>query len=169
MKIVKVPEPFLLAPFFSEDEEVKTQLSVPFEKMIEIEPLIFDLYHYLEVDDLKPWQEKHKYIPKLLEQWQTTEPIIMKHFQVRDRARALLPMKQMIKLFIAFLFWTNTQPVPRLKNIINFIHELKIKPVNVEERISYILSAPNHHHAFTQLKQLFSEQQKKYAVSKIIK
>ncbi|MCT8138935.1 hypothetical protein H1D32_15165 [Anaerobacillus sp. CMMVII] len=160
MKKIRIPEAFVLAPFFYEHEEIQFNQGAEFIDMINDEPLIFDVLHYLSEDHLKPWLDKNVYIPQLLEDWQKTEPLIINFFQVRDRKGALEPMTRMVKLFLAFLFWTNNQPVPNLKNLIASINELKVKPVNSEERIGYILSAPNHHHAYTQLKQLFIEQQK---------
>jgi hypothetical protein len=164
---VKIPEPFSLVPFFTEDDEICIEPSMKFEEILEIDPLLFDICAYLNVTCLKPWEEKDRYIPIILEHWSITEPIISEFFQGRDRASAMKPMKQMTKLFLAFLFWANEQPVPNLKNIIAEIGELKIKPVNIEERITYILSAPNHYHAFIQLKELFIELKKKYAISRL--
>lgn len=170
METVKVPEPFVLVPFFSEDEELPVDLKFSLAEALKRDPMLFDIYAYLDMNScLKPWEDRNKHLPILLEHWKKTEPSITKFFQDRDRIGAMKPMVKMTKLFLAFLFWTNNHPVPNLKNVVTSIHELNIKPVNVEERISYILSTPNHHHAFTQLKELFIELQKKYAVSKLKK
>ncbi|RXJ03991.1 hypothetical protein DS745_00950 [Anaerobacillus alkaliphilus] len=164
---IKVPLSFLLPPFYEERIDVSLDLTASFEEIIDKEPLIFDILSELNEECLKPWEEKEKYIPSLLGKGKELEPMITNFFQMRDRAGALVPMKQMVKIFLAFLFWTNSQPVHNLVQIKDAVSDLKIKPVNVEERLSYILSAPNHHHAFTQLKELFVELQKKYAISKL--
>ncbi|MFN7252249.1 MAG: YpoC family protein [Anaerobacillus sp.] len=166
MEKVKIPEPFLIEPFFSENDEIEIdQKSV---LALEREPLLYDIYRCHGIhSEVKPWEDINQYFPILLQQWQANQPIITEFFRARDRVGALEPMKRMVKVFLALLFWSNRHPVPSLKNITTYIQELNIKPVNVEERISYILSAPNHHHAFTQLKELFIELEKKYAVAKL--
>ncbi len=168
MTEIIVPKSFTLAPFFQKNSTVKVDLKGDFEEIIEIEPLIFDmLYEQKKFDSLKPWQDRDQYIPILLLKWKALEAPITSYFKARNREGALEPMKQMVKLYLAFLFWTNSVPVPELVKVKDSIESLKIKPVNVEERIGYILSVPNHHHAFTQLRELFVELQKKYAISKL--
>lgn len=164
MNETKIPEEFLLTPFFNEDDMLTIDRKMSFDDGIKTTPLIFDLYSKLQIEALKPWEEKHKYIPIILETWKVTEPMIVEMFEERDRKKALVPMRNMIKMFLMFMFWMNGRPVPTLYKINRHINELKLKPVNAIERIEYILSIPNHYHAFIQLQQLFIELKKKYAV-----
>lgn len=166
MNEVKIPEQFILSPFLKEDEKLPICIDIDFTEAIKITPLIFDLYDKLQIEALKPWEEKHKYIPIILESWKSTEPVIASLFENRDRKKALEPMKNMVLLFLMFLFWLNDRPVPALNGMNADLKDLKIKPVNVGERLDYILSIPNHYHAFIQLQQLFIELNKKYAVVK---
>lgn len=162
-----IPEPFLLSPYIEKGEDIPIDTEYTLEQLLELQPLAFDIYYQLQLNKLKPWDEKNIYIPKIIDMWEVTRPIIAHFFAKRDRKQALLPMKKMIMLFLAFLFWVNGQPVPQLTNITDFLKQLSIKPVNAEERINYVLTNPNHHHAFTQLEQLYIELQKKYAVANI--
>ncbi|WNF38071.1 hypothetical protein RJD24_06490 [Bacillaceae bacterium IKA-2] len=168
MTNVTVPESFLLAPYFQKDEIITTLTDDTFKLTLKKQPLLFDIYDQLQVDSqVKPWEKKYFYIPILIENWQETEPGIIELFKVRDRKQVLFPMKIMILTFIAMLFWTNGKAVPGLIKITDQVKKLSVKPVNVEERLEFILSIPNQYHAFTQLKTLFSELEKKYAVLKL--
>ncbi len=167
MEKINIPQAFIVIPFYGENEQIEVINITSFEAGIEKDPLLFDLYKHLDVHTFRPWEDKHTYIPLLLQKWERTELEIAKYFKARDRNRAMQPMIQMIKLYLAFLFWTNEQAVPSLTTITEQIQDLKIKPINSVERISYILSAPNHHHSFTQLKELFIELKKKYEVAKL--
>lgn len=168
MTNVIVPEVFLLAPYFRKDEIITMQADDSLKEVLLKQPLLFDIYDYLQMETtVKPWEKKSQYIPVLSENWQETMPNIIELFKARNRKQALLPMKKMILTFIAMLYWTNGISVPGLLKITDQVKELTVKPVNIEERLEFILSVPNQYHAFTQLKTLFSELEKKYAVLKL--
>lgn len=164
----KVPELFLLPLFFEKNELITTFTQGTIKEALQQQPLLFDMHVQLQLlTQVKPWEEKDEYIPILVQNWKETEPIINKLFQARAQKQIITPMKKMILTFIAMLFWTNDKPVPSLKKLTNSIKELKTKPVNVEERLEFIISLPNHYHAFIQLRTLFTELEKKYAVLKL--
>ena len=71
-------------------------------------------------------------------------------------------MKKGIVLFLSILFWSNKTSV-HLDNLEEEIRELAYKPVNADERISYILNRPNTYPAYMQLKSLMDEQKKMVA------
>lgn len=164
---IKVPEQFIVSPFFNEGEVVYINSQFSFEEAVEAEPLLFDILNSLEISALKPWHEKDIYIPILLKKWGNTEPIIASYFRVRDRKKAKEPISKMICVLLAFIYWANGRPVPSLKDVAKSIGKLPLKPTNAEERIAYLMAAPDHHHSFSQLKQLFIEFKKKYAVAKL--
>ncbi|OIJ14773.1 hypothetical protein BKP37_07270 [Anaerobacillus alkalilacustris] len=167
MKEIKMPEEFILSPFFEIGDTIFFGSESSFEELINKQPLYFDILYRKQKNTIKPWEDKNTYIPILLEIWKSEKPIITNYFSERKRKEAMEPMKLMIMNFIAFLFWLNDKPVPELKNITPHINLLNTKPVNAVERIAYVLSVPNHHHAFTQLDQLYIELNKKYAVIKL--
>jgi acyl-CoA-binding protein len=164
----KVPEPFLVPPFFEKDELMTIFTQGSIKEALQEQPLLFDMHDQLQLpSQVKPWEEKDEYIPILVQNWLETEPSINKLFEARNQKQVVIPMKKMILTFVAVLFWTNGSPVLSLKKLTNQVKELKTKPVNVEERIEFVISNPNHYHAFIQLRMLFSELQKKYAVLKL--
>ena len=71
-------------------------------------------------------------------------------------------MQRGIVLFLSILFWSNKKPV-NLDELNEELQAMAHKPVNVDERISYILHRPNTYPAFMQLKSLMEEQKKMVA------
>jgi len=70
--------------------------------------------------------------------------------------------------FVAFLFWTNETNVPGILNLEQEIKQLRIKPINISERLDFIMSKPDNYHSFVQLCQLFEEFTKQYYKSLLL-
>ena len=73
-----------------------------------------------------------------------------------------------IALFIKLVFWTNEQPV-RLKNIFVELEQFPATPVNVRDRLEFIMARPAHYHAYIQLSELMVEQEKIFYIQTAIK
>lgn len=144
-----------------EEQILNIESDVTFDAGIGIHPFLFDMVYSVGIEGIKPWEDPIPSIALILDRWEQSEEQIANLFSLRKRNEALEPMKQQICSFIAILFWLNKQPVRSMKNLKDEMSKLERKPVNVCERVEYILSAPNHHHSFTQLKQLFIELKKK--------
>ena len=71
-------------------------------------------------------------------------------------------MTNALHLFFEFLFWTNEREVPNFIPTKQDFSTLHIKPINLTERIFFILSKLEHYHSFIQLSQLFDEFTKQY-------
>ena len=76
-------------------------------------------------------------------------------------------MKKGIGLFLQFLFWSNDRPISAIES--TPLNLLEIKPVNLEERLGFIISRPNLFHSYRQLSELMVEHEKLFAKNKIIK
>jgi uncharacterized protein (DUF433 family) len=76
-------------------------------------------------------------------------------------------MKKGIGLFIQFLYWSNDRQINSKEPV--SINQLVITPVNLDERLAYILSRPNLFHSYRQLSELMTEQAKQYAKKNIVK
>lgn len=72
---------------------------------------------------------------------------------------ALQPMKKGIGIFLQAVFWSNH--VPARLNGLNF-DKLKVKPINVYERLEFIMNRPGNYHSFIQLSELMAEQEKQF-------
>ena len=72
-------------------------------------------------------------------------------------------MERAIDLFEQFLIKSNN-----LNPDLYCIKDCKIKPVNVEERLGFIVSRPKLFHSYKQLAELFAEQEKQFAKQTVL-
>ncbi|MFB3166172.1 YpoC family protein [Neobacillus sp. 179-C4.2 HS] len=103
----------------------------------------------------------------LLSKWDGVKSDLETLYRNRDQQATLQLMKKGIIYFIQFLYWSNDRQV-NSKEPIPF-NQFEIKPVNFEERLTYILSRPNLFHSYRQLSELFTEQEKLFAKKNIVK
>lgn len=61
--------------------------------------------------------------------------------------------------FLSILFWSNHRPV-QLDNLMDQIKTLETKPLNLDERLEYVLKRGNTYLGFRQLNELMLEQRK---------
>jgi len=115
-----------------------------------------------------PWMEGQEKIRKLIKEWQELKPAISGLFGERKAKDASRLMTKGCALFLQFLFWSNGRPVC-MEGMEEKIDELQVKPVNVGERLQFILSHLKLYHSFLQLGELFVEQEKAYAKYLVIK
>jgi hypothetical protein len=108
-----------------------------------------------------------KDISNLLKEWENSKDQLEALFRERDYKNAKVLIEKGINLFIQFLSWSNELPV-LLEETINF-NQFEYKPVNVEERISFIMSRPNLYHSYRQLTELMVEQEKLFVKRSILK
>jgi hypothetical protein len=108
-----------------------------------------------------------KDISNLLKEWENSKDRLEAIFRERDYKNAKVLMEKGINLFIQFLSWSNELPV-LLEEPINF-NQFEYKPVNVEERLGFIMSRPNLYHSYRQLTELMVEQEKLFVKRSILK
>jgi hypothetical protein len=101
-------------------------------------------------------------IRHLFHSWEAEKMDISDVFKLRNRPIARPKMIRSISWFITSLFWINGKHVERLTHLVEDCSNLLIQPVNLKERLSYILQVPDHYHAFIQLSELFAELEKKW-------
>lgn len=97
-------------------------------------------------------------VEKILSEWSQCKENLDAHFKNRDSVKILPLMERAIYLFEQFLFLSNS-----LKPDIYSIKECEIKPMNVEERLDFVVSRPELYHSYKQLAELFGEQEKQFA------
>ncbi|WP_088102170.1 YpoC family protein [Halalkalibacter urbisdiaboli] len=152
-----IPSSFRREPFYT-TEEVVIDVSSNFAHTMET-----NLFYYELSETLEPWLERETYLPLIFECWKEQETRLIALFKTRQKALTKQPMIQMIALFIDGLFWMNESPVPSLLNVENYAGDLRLHPVNIEERLSFVLSGPERFHSFVQLQALMTELEKLYA------
>ncbi|MBC2142181.1 hypothetical protein HCA89_07640 [Listeria innocua] len=68
-------------------------------------------------------------------------------------------VRDALGIFLSILFWSNHRPV-QLDNLTEQIKTLETKPLNLEERLEYVLKRGNTFLGFRQLNELVLEQRK---------
>jgi len=163
-KKIKVPDE-LSNPFFFSETEIMIQAS---RNALELhENFMYDIFFFLGEDTYKPWEQLNEALPILLTEWKKIKVTLDQMHSRRDKPNILPAMKKAIGVFLQFLFWTNERPVI-IKSPIPF-NTLVYKPVNVEERLGFIISRPGLFHSFIQLGELMEEQKKQNAIRAIKK
>ena len=102
-------------------------------------------------------------VATVLSEWGQCKNELDHHFKNRDSDRALPLMKKAIELFEQLLVSSNSLSPDKY-----CIKDCKIKPVNVEERLDFIVSRPKLFHSYKQLAELFAEQEKQFAKQTIL-
>lgn len=98
-------------------------------------------------------------IQKLLLNWNQSKTELEELFKKRESEQALSVMKNAVELFIEFLSLTNGKGSDNKFNI----EDCGIRPVNLKERLDFIVSRPQLYHSYIQLSELYAEQNKQYA------
>ncbi|MBT2694193.1 YpoC family protein [Bacillus sp. ISL-55] len=104
------------------------------------------------------FQDNLQAVATVLSEWGQCKNELDDYFKNRDSDRALPLMKRAIELFEQFLIRSNNLSPDKY-----CIKDCKIKPVNVEERLGFIVSRPKLFHSYKQLVELFAEQEKQVA------
>lgn len=124
-------------------------------------PLLYEAAYYHGLKTLKPWETSDNTIPTVIKEWKVLKGELHEKFSQRKRIEAELPMKKAIGLFIEVLYWCNGYPALSLSKDDD---KLKIQPVNLQERLQFILSYPNKYHSYIQVSELFSEIEKLFSI-----
>ncbi|MEH6994624.1 YpoC family protein [Neobacillus drentensis] len=127
--------------------------------------LIIPFLEELELEGLN--ENVDQAISNLLSDWERIKVELEGLYRNRDQKSTLQGMKKGIGLFIQFLYWSNDRQINSKEPI--SINQLVISPVNLDERLAYILSRPNLFHSYRQLSELMTEQAKQYAKKNIVK
>lgn len=155
---LSVPLELNNAFFFSQDE-IKVEVSQQPFKLTE--NFVYELLYYHGIDSYKPWQNPKKTIPVILDDWKKLKASIEELFKVRNKAGILPKMQKGTGLFFQLLFWSNDRPV-NLKEPISY-DAMSYKPVNLGDRLAFILARPDLFPSYRLLSQLMVEQEKIFA------
>lgn len=123
-------------------------------------PFLYEAAYFSGIQALKPWEIQELSIPMLLCEWQKIREEIERFFANREADQALPLMKKGIALFFEFIYWANGLPVI-LNNRVE-VSQFTIKPVNLSDRLEFIIQRPSLFHSFIQLTELITETNKHY-------
>lgn len=158
-----IPPSFLVAPFFEDTKTLSCSVDLSFKEGMNIHPFLFDILKHLGLAiEIMPWEAKEQSITFLCHDWQVSRSCLSELFRERNRVAARPHMINQINKFICALFWMNNQAVTSLINVSEEIKKLKVRPINTEERLLFIIENPDHYLSFTQLQELFTELEKQF-------
>lgn len=156
---MKIPEAFFHPHFYSNHNSISIK-TFELEDIIEI-PFKYDIAYYQgAAPHLLPWEKTSDSIPLILNRWKEKEGHLNSLHEVRDRKGAKEQIILPIAWFLQMLFWINGQPVRGLIDWKKEVDKLKWKPMNVDERLEFVIKKPEMYHAFIQLQQLYTESAK---------
>ncbi|WP_421379163.1 YpoC family protein [Bacillus salacetis] len=159
-KSLSVPKEVMHPLFYTENGEkvnVESQQPDPLNPVFSYEILFYNNLPVIA----KPW-EASSYIKKAEMKWQGIKEELDAAFSARSGDEIKSLMKKGIALFMMYLFWTNAMPSKPAMWKEN-LDKMNVKPVNVLERLSFVLMHHSLFHSYKQLDQLFIEQLKQYA------
>lgn len=157
-----IPSSFQLVPFYKENDRITVPKDISFQEKLDSNYFLVDILSLIDQDAVKPWENREHYIPIVFERWKEVKEQLNEIYKQRKRKQARLIMLQQISVWISSLFWINKRPLEDLYNWRKESDNLSYKPVNLEERLTFILDGPDHYHSFIQLSELFVELEKLY-------
>ncbi len=165
---MKVPEAFVHSYFYTKHDILHiTHFNL---KDVITEPFKYDIAYYLgAAPSILPWENTSDSIPLILMSWKAKESTLNELHELRDRKRAKEEMIPAIAWYLQMQFWMNGQPVRSITDWKRDMELLKWKPVNVDERLDFIVKKPDLFHSYIQLQQLFTESTKLFYKSKALK
>ena len=128
----------------------------------------YEYFYYKNKHLYRPWEDFSLISEQMSEEWKTIVQQLEVVFSNREKDQIKPYMQKGITLYLSLLFWSNQLPV----NLVGFpanLKDIKGKPVNVEERLVFILSRPYFYPSYMQLKSLMEEQFKIVAKMQALK
>ncbi|MGF2616830.1 hypothetical protein FZC84_20835 [Rossellomorea vietnamensis] len=165
-KLYRLPEE-VKHPFFY--METDALVSIDDENADPLQPVFcYEILFYNNVSlSVIPWEEPFS-IKKAEETWTELREQLNGVFAARTSDEVKVLMNKAAAHFIMYLFWTNEKPANPLKWK-EELEVLSVKPVNVRERLEFVLNQPSLFHSYKQLDQLFIEQIKQFAKAQAVR
>ncbi|MFA9556190.1 YpoC family protein [Evansella sp. AB-rgal1] len=162
-----VPQTFCSPPFYEKNSEITITKFASILESWKDGLFLMDIAFATNVfqDTENPWESPVESVQLAVQYWRESgKPTIEECFKKRDRNGAKPHMVKFLAIYIQVMHWAKGESVTSLDDISDKISSMSYAPMNVSERLQFILNVPNHHHAFTTLDQLFEESKKKLAV-----
>ncbi|MBU9714636.1 YpoC family protein [Evansella tamaricis] len=165
---IAIPERFCIAPFYPKNATIpENLLSEKFDQTVSYYFLPDITFYYGKTTGLvePPWHNPEKIRNIIMTSWkQTGIPRLKDCFNQRDRVSAKPLMLKYLSFYIQLMHWIQGQPVHDIRNVPTDLSQREFSPMNITDRLSFILTSPDHHHSFTTLIQIFEETNKKWAI-----
>lgn len=159
----RIHENFIKPPFYLKSKNEIEHASLK----IKNKPFFYESLHLLENSALSPKENREEIIKDMFLQWKEESELLTGYFRRRDRKAALEPMLRGLANFISITTWLNDKILTNVNDVISELDSLTLKPINLNERISFVIKQPDHYHSFIQLSGLYTELEKLYYKQKI--
>lgn len=129
-------------------------------------PFLYEtaIIHGLNV--IKPWENPGQFIPGIMAEWELIKEELHKRFSRREQNGISELMKRGMAFFYESVFWCNHKAVVLSREQ---LIQLRVKPINAVERLSFIASRPSNYHSYVQLSELFIEMEKIHSKEQLMK
>jgi hypothetical protein len=165
--LMRIPDAFV-HPLYYKKTDTLSITSFELEDII-TKPFKYDIAYYQGAAPFQlPWENTSDSIPLLLFSWKRQESMLNDLHEKRRRFEAKEHIIPAVGWFIQMLFWINGQPVRSLTDWKKDVQSLQWKPMNVDERLDFVMKKPGMYHAFIQLQQLFTECNKLFYKIKVM-
>lgn len=130
-------------------------------------PFIHEGAYNNQLNSFMPWKKEHvkASVSALIDQWKLLKVEIIKYIAAKNKEKMHKSMAFGICCFLECLYWVNEMPVAFNEGLIS--SHIKIMPINVEERLRFIISRVTGYHSFKQLEELYKELEKQFAIYSI--
>ncbi|TGA97039.1 hypothetical protein E4665_13445 [Sporolactobacillus shoreae] len=159
---IQVPESFCFPPFYGEEASLIKQ--GPSSEVTQY-PFYYDIMYHIDPSSCAPWPWETE-TDYLRASWEKRRPAIRDTFHRRSANEARTPMILSLAEFIDQMFWVSGQPVRSLSpdQLITGLQSFAYAPLNLKERLGYIIDQPDRYLSFIQLNELQDELKKKLSV-----
>lgn len=170
MQYIAIPDLFFRRPFFGNGErKVGYDETTAFTEIMRHAYFVYDIAAVQLVELYKPWENPEEAISAVFSLWKEAKQEIALLLRQRKRREAEEPMIHFTAHFLSVLHWMNGVGVSSLQDMDQNMWHLPVKPINVGERILFILDGPSHYHSFIQLSELYEEAEKQFLKQMVVK
>lgn len=153
---------FLKSPFYVNKEIVENE-----NIKIENQPFIYESIQLRNQLTKTIPENSDQIIQKMFDDWKAESEQLTNYFKERNRKLTYQPIIRGLANFISIITWINNVLLEDLDDVLNGLGDLKNVPVNLIERITFVMNQPDHYHSFIQLSGLYVEIEKLYYKKKI--
>lgn len=127
-------------------------------------PFIHEGAYIAQLNGFMPWKKEHikTSVSTLINHWRLLQVEIAQYIATKKTEQIYKGMAHGICCFLECLYWMNELPVTFKEGLIS--SNIKIMPINAEERLLFIISRVTGYHSFKQLEELFKELEKQFAI-----
>lgn len=157
----RIHENFLVSPFYMDGQTENKTVK------IKNKPFYYESLHLITESTVSIPKDSDMIIKEMFLEWKEESELLTGYFRERNRKLAFEPMVRALANFISITTWLNHKILTDLNDLLSELNSLTIKPINLNERISFVLKQPDHYHSFIQLSGLYTELEKLYYKQKI--